>query len=78
MPQQEPHTDIYYKLGEIHGGIKRLDEKTENILAQTTKTNGRVTVVEKEIADIKLKIAYWSGGFAVALFILKELIVKYT
>lgn len=73
----EKDTDIYYKLGEIHGGIKRLDEKTDSILTQTTKTNGRVTTLEKDVSNIKLKIAYWSGGFTVVIWLIQTLINKY-
>jgi hypothetical protein len=78
----EQNQDIYYKLGEMHGDIK-------STLAEAKRTNGRVTKIEsetipqlndrlsKEINDVKLKVAYYTGGFAVVLWVIEKLISKY-
>lgn len=80
---EEPHTDIYYKLGEMHGDIKAT-------LIEAKRTNGRVTKLEtetipdlrkdltSEINQVKLKVAYYTGGFAVVLWILEKVISKYS
>lgn len=70
-------TDIYYKLGEIHGDVK-------NILVEAKKTNGRVTKLEtetvpklkEEVEDIKVNMARWMGGLAVIIFLLNYLAPK--
>lgn len=78
----EQNQDIYYKLGEIHGDIK-------STLAEAKRTNGRVTKLEtetiptlneklsKEITDVKLKVAYYTGGFTAILWVIEKLISKY-
>lgn len=84
----DQNTDIYYKLGAIHGDIKRVDEKTDNILTQTTKTNGRVTTLEtKTIPELEDKlnmkidridrqIAKYTGIASVIIFILSFILPK--
>lgn len=79
----EQNTDIYYKLGEMHGDIK-------STLAEAKRTNGRVTKLEsetipklddklsKEINEIKLKVAYYTGGFTVLLWLVEKMISKFS
>lgn len=74
--------DIQYKLGEMHGDIK-------STLAEAKRTNGRVTKLEsetvpqlradltREIGDLKLKVAYFSGGFSMLFWIIQELLKRY-
>jgi len=44
-------------LREIHSAVAVLDERTESILRQTEKTNGRVTQLEKEQSGLAAKVA---------------------
>lgn len=63
--------DLYFKLGEIHGDIK-------SILDEAKRTNGRVTRLESEVNSIRVKIAYYTGGFAVVIFVIEKIINYYT
>lgn len=67
---EEKHTDIYYKLGEMHGDIK-------SCLAEAKKTNGRVTKLEEDVNNIKTKIAYYAGAAALAAFLIQTVISKF-
>jgi hypothetical protein len=79
---EDKNTDIYYKLGEMHGDIK-------STLAEAKRTNGRVTKIEEEkipgvnkrIDKIELRLAYYVGIAAVILFLINifapKLIDKY-
>lgn len=77
MEQGDKSTDIYYKLGEMHGDIK-------STLAEAKRTNGRVTKlesetipkIEKDINTIKVKIAFYSGIAAVIVFVAREVLSK--
>ena len=78
----DQNVDIYYKLGEMHGDIK-------STLAEAKRTNGRVTRLEtetipelrsdlsKEISEVKLKVAYYTGGFAVVIWVLEKIVSRY-
>lgn len=78
MVMTEQNTDIYYKLGEIHGDVK-------HVLEEAKKTNGRITKIEtetipnvkEEINEVKLKVAYYTGGFAVVIWALEKIVSKY-
>jgi hypothetical protein len=61
--------NIYFKLGEMHGDIK-------SILTEAKKTNGRVTKLEGDVVNIKLKIAYYAGGVSIIIYILTYLAPK--
>jgi hypothetical protein len=75
-------SDLYFKLGEMHADIK-------NTYDEAKKTNGRVTKLETEtipnlsqrlsdeVNGVKLKVAYYTGGFAVVIWILEKVISKY-
>lgn len=55
--------------------IERIEKRTENVEAQTTKTNGRVTAIENKWDSVKYRI----GGFVIAMSLLAtgiELAVK--
>ena len=76
MPDEQ-QTDLYYKLGEMHGDIKAT-------LAEAKRTNGRVTKLEQETIPaldkrmdrIDQRIAYYLGGVAVLLVIIQLLAPK--
>lgn len=76
MPEER--TDVYYKLGEMHGDIKA-------ILVEAKRTNGRVTTLEsktvpdlaKRVDKIELRLAAYVGAASVILFALKELADRY-
>lgn len=64
--------DTPYTQREIEGLFKRIDEKLDGIYAQTTKTNGRVTATEREIAELKrvqstLAVKVAAGVFVASL-----------
>lgn len=42
---------------EMHSIVAVLDERTENILRQTEKTNGRVNQLEKEQSSLVAKVS---------------------
>lgn len=60
-----------YSKREIDYHFDTINEKLDLILAQTTKTNGRVTVTEKEISTLKNsgKIANWAFGLTVPIIL---------
>lgn len=74
----EQQTDIYYKLGEMHGDIK-------STLVEAKRTNGRVTklesetipAIEKRLDKIELKIAYYVGAVSVVIYVVEKLISQY-
>lgn len=45
--ETQPHDKIMYSLG-------KLESKVDLILDQATKTNGRVTILEKDLSEIKV------------------------
>lgn len=45
--------------------MRHIDDATAPILAQTTKTNGRVTKNEEQISSLRSKNAWFMGGIAV-------------
>lgn len=67
-------SDIYYKLGEMHGDLK-------SVLAEVKKTNGRVTKLESEtvpaidqkVDDINLRLAKYVGMVSAIIFIVQFL-----
>lgn len=42
---------------EIHSNVAVLNERTENILEQTQKTNGRVTKLEEQHSGLAAKVS---------------------
>ena len=60
-----------YSNREIDRFMFEIHEKLDLILAQTTKTNGRVTTCEKDIVTMKAsgKIANWAFGLTIPLII---------
>lgn len=70
-------TDIYYKLGEMHGDIK-------STLQEAQRTNGRVTKIEsvtipnieKRLDRMDIRMAYYLGGIAVIIFVLNLIAPK--
>jgi hypothetical protein len=50
---------------DLTGKVSQLNERTEQILEQTTKTNGRVTKLEEWRDQIEIKQAEESGAGAV-------------
>ena len=63
----EEQTKLLY---EMHGTLRALDERTQHILAQATKTNGRVSRNEDEIEVLKQDKASakgWAAGISMAI-----------
>lgn len=65
---------------EMHGTIRVLDERSQTILKQAEKTNGRVTVLESRTDEvekkqeglaIKVGIGATAAGFLVTTFVSK-------
>ena len=63
---------------EIRENSARFDERMKTseakIIDQAAKIDhafSKVRAVDEKIGGVNLKIAYWSGGFAVGMFILK-------
>lgn len=53
--------DVYKLLMEIREEIGHLKGTTEATLSQATKTNGRVTVLEKEHNTLAAKVYSWAA-----------------
>lgn len=64
-------TDAPYTNREIDYHFETINDKLDLILAQTTKTNGRVTKCEENISNLKTsgKVANWAFGITVPLII---------
>lgn len=63
----DDNTKILY---EMHGTLRALDERTQHILQQATKTNGRVGKNEDEIELLKQDKASakgWAAGISLAI-----------
>ena len=62
-------TDNTFTDREIQFHFDTINEKLDQILAQTTKTNGRVTIAEKEISILKAsgRIANWAFGLTIPI-----------
>ena len=56
---------------EIQFHFDTINEKLDAILAQTTKTNGRVTKCEENLTTVKTssKVANWAFGLTIPLII---------
>ena len=64
-------TDAPYTNREIDYHFETINGKLDAILAQTTKTNGRVTKCEESISNVKTsgKVANWAFGLTIPLII---------
>lgn len=47
------HDDTQRLLLEVHSTMKVLDERSQSILRQVEKTNGRVTILEGDVEKVK-------------------------
>ncbi|MGR3504904.1 MAG: hypothetical protein ACU0B7_03425 [Paracoccaceae bacterium] len=71
-----------YTQREIEILFRRIDEKLDSVITQTTKTNGRVTKLENEVSEVKriqstLGVKVGAGVFVastVVAIVIKELI----
>lgn len=60
-----------YSKRELDAHFDAIQEKLDQILAQTTRTNGRVTKCEDNISDLKTgtKVANWAFGITVPIIL---------
>lgn len=69
-------TDVYKLLMEIREDIGHLKGTTEATLQQATKTNGRVSVVEKELNTLQTKVYTWAAIIGVGASSVVSLVAK--
>lgn len=75
--------DFYKHLYEIKEMMARVDERTQNILIQATKTNGRVSKAEDNIdklqaqhAAINTRVTIISAGIGMAVAAIINMVFK--
>lgn len=67
LDMAEEQTKLLY---EIHSKVLVLDERSQHILTQSTKTNGRVNKLEEDLNTLKQDKASakgWAAGISVAI-----------
>ena len=66
---------IYNRIIEIAASVGELRGTSNEILKQTTTTNGRVSKLEEEVARLK-QLKYWVWGLGAGLTVVFSLIYK--
>lgn len=66
---------IYSRLIEIASDLGELKGTTDQVLKQTTETNGRVNKLEEEMLQVRL-IKYWLYGAWAGLLFMGALLYK--